>query len=228
MEARGDTLLVELLCEAAVSALSAGAPEAADTYLERALAEPPGDSQKATVLRLLGHAEVSLQRPEAAEHLRAALEQTEDVRERAELTRELAVPLVHSGHVHEAVSLLERSSDELSGADRELSLQLEADLVNAGRLHPELRSAALARARRLRDAGLRGQTFAERVALAAVAGEGDAVVARADDAIACARFPTARDRSRSRVRVAPPAAWIRRPVAAIRLTAFANNPESVG
>jgi hypothetical protein len=30
------------------------------------------------------------------------------------------------------------------------------------------------------------------------------------------------------VRTAPPAAWIRRPVAAIRFTAFASSPESVG
>jgi hypothetical protein len=43
-----------------------------------------------------------------------------------------------------------------------------------------------------------------------------------------ARRPAARDRSRSLVRTAPPAAWIRRPVAAIRPTAFANSPESVG
>jgi DNA-binding CsgD family transcriptional regulator len=187
VEARGDSLLVELLCEAAVNALSAGAPEAARTYLQRALAEPPLDSQMAAVLRLLGHAGASLHRPEAAEHLGAALDHTDDVGERAELTRELAVPLVHSGRVHEAVSVLERSSAELAGADRELSLQLEAELVNAGRLHPELRPAALARARTLRDAGLQGRTFGERVALAALAGEGDAVVATAKGAIACAQ-----------------------------------------
>jgi DNA-binding CsgD family transcriptional regulator len=186
VETRGDTLLVELLCEAAVGALSAGAPEAARTYLKRALAEPPADSQRPTVLRLLGHAEASLHRPEAVEHLRAALDLTEDVSERVALTRELAGPLVHSGHIHEAVSALERSSHELAGADRELSLELEADLVNAGRLHPELRPAALARARKLYESGLQGRTFAERVALAALAGEGDAVVATAEDAIACA------------------------------------------
>ena len=179
------------------SALSAGAPEAARTYLTRALTEPPAASQTAGILRLLGHAEASLYLPEAVEHLRAALDHTDDVRERAELTRELAVPLVHSGHIHEAVSVLERSSDELAGADRELSLELEADLVNAGRLHSELRRAALARACALRDAGLQGRTFAERVALAAVAGEGDAVVATAKDAIGCAaerprRRPVAR------------------------------------
>jgi hypothetical protein len=44
----------------------------------------------------------------------------------------------------------------------------------------------------------------------------------------CARRPAARDRSRSLVRTAPPAAWIRRPVAAIRLIALASSPESVG
>jgi DNA-binding CsgD family transcriptional regulator len=186
VDARGDTLLVDLLCEAAAGALSAGAPEAACAYLNRALGEPPAGAQSAHVLRLLGHAEASLHRPKAAEHLKAALDHTDDVRERAQLTRELAVPLVHSGHVHEAVSVLERSVAEMAGVDRELSLQLEADLVNAGRLHPELRGAALARARTLRDAGLQGRTFAERVALAAVAGEGDAVAATANDAIACA------------------------------------------
>jgi len=47
-------------------------------------------------------------------------------------------------------------------------------------------------------------------------------------AIPCARAPAGRLRSRTRVRVAPPAAWIRRPVAAIRRIAFASSPESVG
>jgi hypothetical protein len=48
-------------------------------------------------------------------------------------------------------------------------------------------------------------------------------------AIACARLPADRERSRIRVRVAPPADWIRRPVAAIRRTASATVVrESVG
>jgi DNA-binding CsgD family transcriptional regulator len=207
VEARGDTLLVELLCEAAVGALSSGAPETARTYLTRSLAEPPADSQSPTVLRLLGHAEASLHRPEAAEHLRAALDLTDDVRERVELTRELAVPLVHSGHVHEAVAVLERSHEELAGADRELSLELEADLVNAGRLHPELRPAAMARARRLYDAELQGRTFAERVALAALAGEGDAVVPTANHAIACARSALGDGRLLAEAGVEAPSYW---------------------
>jgi DNA-binding CsgD family transcriptional regulator len=207
IEARGDSLLVELLCEAGANALSAGAPEAARTYLKRALAEPPAESQRPTVLRLLGRAEGSLHRPEAAEHLMAALDLTDDVRERAELTRELAVPLIHSGHIHEAVSVLERSSDDLAGADRELSLELEADMVNAGRLHPELRPVALARARALYEAGLQGRTFAERIALAAVAGEGDAVAATAEDAIACARSALGNGRLLVEAGAEAPAYW---------------------
>ena len=43
-------------------------------------------------------------------------------------------------------------------------------------------------------------------------------------AMQCTRLPAARDRSRTLVRVALPAAWIRRPVAAIRRTALASSP----
>jgi hypothetical protein len=46
--------------------------------------------------------------------------------------------------------------------------------------------------------------------------------------MACARLPAARLRSRTRIRVAPPTAWIRRPVAAIRPIALASSPESAG
>ncbi len=183
----GDTQLVDVLCEAAVGALGAGAPETAVAHLERALAEPPADWQRARVLRLLGRAEVSQHEPRGEEHLRAALAAAADVRERVQIARELAVPLLHSGHVQQAVAVLERSADELGDTDRELSLELEADLVGAGRVHPDLRDAALVRARKLFHAGLAGSTSGERLALAAVAGEADAVAGTADEAIACAR-----------------------------------------
>ena len=47
-------------------------------------------------------------------------------------------------------------------------------------------------------------------------------------AIPCARFPAAQERSRSRVRTAPPALWIRCPAVLIRRTTLASRPESVG
>lgn len=204
---QGDTLLVDVLCEAASGAFAAGAPEAADAYLERALAEPPAASQRAGVLRLLGRTEVSQHRPQAAEHLRAALADAGDVRERAQIARELAVPLTHSGHVRQAVAVLERSAAEVGDTDRELRLELEADLVAAGRLHPELRHAALAQARALRDAGLRGTTRGERVALAAVAGEADAVLKNADGAIEYAQQALGDGQLLSEVGVESPSYW---------------------
>ncbi len=47
-------------------------------------------------------------------------------------------------------------------------------------------------------------------------------------AMPCALVPADRDRSRTFVRTAPPAAWIRLTLAPIRRTALANSPESVG
>jgi DNA-binding CsgD family transcriptional regulator len=207
VDPNGDALLVDVLSEAADGALTSGAPETAKAYLERALAEPPAASQRARILRLLGQTEVSQQELSAVDHLRAALDETSDVGERAEIARELAVPLLHSGRVHEAVDVLERSTRELGESDRELSLELQADLVNAGRVHPELRGAALARARRLGAAGLRGTTFGERVALAAVAGEGDAVIDTAADAVTCAERALARGQLLSEVGAESPSYW---------------------
>jgi DNA-binding CsgD family transcriptional regulator len=207
VDPNGDALLVDVLCDAAAGALAAGAPEMAEAYLERALAEPPAEWQRAGVLHLLGQAEVSQHQPRAEEHLQAALAAAADVRERVQIARELAVSLLHRGQVQQAVAVLEQSADELGDGDRELSLVLEADLVNAGRVHPELRAAALARARRLCYAGLSGDTFGERLALAAVAGEADAVAATADEAIACARRALADDRLLSEVGAESPSYW---------------------
>ena len=207
VDPNADALLVDVLCEAARGAAATGAPETALAYLERALAEPPAEWQRVGVLRLLGRAEVSQHQPRAAEHLRGALALAADLRERVEIARELAVPLLHSGHAQEAVAVLERSAEDLGETDRELSLELEADLINAGRVHPELRPAALARARRLCYAGLQGATFGERLALAAVAGEADAVAATADEAIGCAKRALAEGQLLSEVGAESPSYW---------------------
>jgi hypothetical protein len=207
VDPHGDTLLVDVLAEAASDALASGAPEAAETYLERALAEPPAASKRAGVLRLLGLAEASLHRVRAVEHLQAALDEAPDARGRAQLARELAVPLVHSGHVHGAVAVLERSAGELGGTERELSLEVQADLIHAGRLHPQLREAALSRARTLGEAGLRGSTRGERVALAAVAAEGDGVLGTASEATACAQRALGDGRLLAEVGTESPSYW---------------------
>ena len=166
------------------NAPSAGAPETARTYLKRALASrPPNPSGPPSCVCW---APRSLHRPEAAEHLMAALDLTDDVGERAELTRELAVPLIHSGHIHEAVSVLERSSTTWRAPT--------ARLARARGRHGQRRAASprvAARRSGTRTCLVRrrtpGRTFAERIALAAVAGEGDAAAPTAEDAVACAQ-----------------------------------------
>jgi DNA-binding CsgD family transcriptional regulator len=182
----GDPRVVDILRSAGTVALDAGAPESAVQCLTRALAEPPPDRGRAAILRELGSAEASLGRPHAVEHLQAALSLSSQPSERAEIARELSVPLMHSGHMTEAVDLLERATGELVDTDRELRLELEADIIGARRLHPALREAALEHIQGLRAARLEGRTFGERVALSAVALEPGFPDGTAAESIECA------------------------------------------
>ena len=182
----GDEAVVGVLRSAASAALAAGAPESAVQYLNRALVEPPEDRARVAILRQLGAAEASLQDPTGAEHLRTALSLSSQPTERAEIARELAVTLMHSGRMSDAVDLLERATGALAPEERELRLELEADIIAAGRLDPALRRGALERVRVLRAAGLRGRTFGERVALSAIALEPLSPVGTAAESIDCA------------------------------------------
>jgi DNA-binding CsgD family transcriptional regulator len=169
VEPHADAAVVAILRAAAADALAAGAPEPAIAYLGRALAEPPTARHRLAVLRELGVAETSLQRPAGLEHLRAALALAAKPDERAEIARQLAIPLTHSGAIREVVDLLDRTIAEIPEEDRELRLKLEADLIGAGRLDPALRKVAMARVDALAAARLKGRTRGERVALSAVA-----------------------------------------------------------
>ena len=203
----GDSAVVGILRSAATVSLGAGAPESAVHWLTRALAEPPPDRARGAILRELGTAEASLQRPVAVEHLQEALSLSSRPSERAEIAREIAVPLMHSGHMTEAVELLERAAGELVDADRELRLELEADIIGARRLHPALREAALERIQTLRAAGLEGRTFGERVALSAVALEPGSPDGKAFESIDCAERALGDGRLLAEAGVESPAFW---------------------
>jgi DNA-binding CsgD family transcriptional regulator len=207
----GNSEVVGILRTAATVALDAGAPESAVQCLARALAEPPPARAHVAILRELGTAEAALERPAAVEHLQEALGLSSQPSERAEIARELAVPLMHSGHITEAVDLLERVSGELVELDRELDrelrLQLEADIIGARRLHPELRKAALERIRALRAAHLEGRTFGERVALSAVSLEPGSPDGKASQSIECAERALGDGRLLAEAGVESPAFW---------------------
>jgi DNA-binding CsgD family transcriptional regulator len=202
-----DATVVGILRSAAAAALRAGAPESAVEYLSRAVAEPPPARTRVAILRELGAAEASLEDPAGAEHLQEALSLSSQPSERAEIARELAVPLMHSGQMHEAVELLERAAGGLAASDRELRLVLEADIIGARRLHPALRRTALERVMALRAARLPGRTFGERVALSAVALELESPAGTAAESIECAERALGGGRLLAEGGVESPAFW---------------------
>jgi DNA-binding CsgD family transcriptional regulator len=207
VEPRGDPAVAGILSSAGTTALAAGAPESAVQYLERALAEPPPGRALVPILRQLGAAEASLHNPAGAEHLRAALRLTSRPSERAQIARQLAAPLMHSGHVAEAVNLLERAAAELAPADRNLRFELEADIIGARRLDPALREAAFERLSTLRAARPRGRTFGERVALSALALEPDSPGGTAAESIDFAQRALGKGRLLAEAGVESPPFW---------------------
>jgi DNA-binding CsgD family transcriptional regulator len=169
-EPTGNPERVELLRRVAANALARGAPAAAAAWLGRALAEPPPPDSRAEVLLELGSAELRLAAPDAADHLRAAVEL---IREPGLLTtsvRQLALALAMSGEADRAVGALESAIDDVEPADRELALVLEAELASYAQ--QASRQARAPAARRLeRHAGLEGATPGERLVLASLAFE---------------------------------------------------------
>ena len=207
VEPCADPAVVGILRSAGTTALAAGAPESAVQYLERALAEPPPARALVPILRQLGAAEASLHNPAGAVHLRAALRLSSRPGERAQIARQLAAPLMHSGHVADAVDLLERAAAELAPADRNLRFLLEADIIGARRLAPASRKAAFERLSALRAARPRGRTFGERVALSALALEPDSPGGTAAESIDCAQRALGKGRLLAEAGVESPPFW---------------------
>jgi DNA-binding CsgD family transcriptional regulator len=166
----GDAWRVELLRRVAAEALVRGAPGAAVVMLRRALSEPPPSAARVEVLAELGTAEYRLGVPEAVEHLSAAVALTRDPRLLARSVHWLANALTMAGDSDRAVEAIEAAIEVVEPEDRELALELEAELAaHAQEAGLERRAPA---ARRLeRHAGLEGATPGERAVLASLAFE---------------------------------------------------------
>jgi DNA-binding CsgD family transcriptional regulator len=163
-EPRGQPWVVESLMTAARQALAQGATEAALTWLERALAEPPATpAVRARLMLDLGCAESLLGRREALEHLRAAHALAPDPVLRARAAVELAWAAGPTPDVGELVALLEHAIGDLDG-DRELTLELEA-----ARLAYAMLAGSDTAGELQRFANLAGDTAAERLLLAQLA-----------------------------------------------------------
>jgi DNA-binding CsgD family transcriptional regulator len=133
-EPSGDRWAVDILRTAAGSALEGGVPEAAVTYLRRALAEPPPPEARGEVLFELGRAEMGSYDPAAPEHLQQALTANDDPTWQVKVSRLLGVTLLATGHVEESFELLDRAAALASRSDPEAALELEAELLAGGQI----------------------------------------------------------------------------------------------
>jgi DNA-binding CsgD family transcriptional regulator/predicted negative regulator of RcsB-dependent stress response len=133
-----DSFVVTTLRQAARRSLAQGAPQAAASYLLRALDEPPEQAELTQVLHELGDAELHSGASDASRHLRQALDGRTDARERSQIVLSYARSLLVLGKAHEAVDLLRDTSDAVRNEDRELHWRLEAELMLASEYTPAL------------------------------------------------------------------------------------------
>jgi DNA-binding NarL/FixJ family response regulator len=124
--ARGEAWVVAALRAAGRSAMRKGAPESAVAYLQRALAEPPPEAERAQVLFELGGTEALTSGPAAVEHLRAAYEQTRDPVARGQIAVLHARTLLFTGSARGAGVLAEEAAAALGSEQADLRQALAA------------------------------------------------------------------------------------------------------
>lgn len=134
-----DPFVVDVLRQAARRSVAQGAPEAAVKYLQRALQEPPPESDRREVLRELGVAETRIFNADsAAEHLRRALAESADVTQSPTLVLEYTHALTLLAlRAAETVALLETLSEQVRD-DPALHERVTARLMIAGHYEPDL------------------------------------------------------------------------------------------
>ena len=132
----GDLWAVGVLSDAAAEALSRGAPESAVAYLTRALAEPPGDSDRHELVALLGRAEYLVYQPAASAHLLEAMQAASTAVDRGELALEAAKAMLMGDPdaSEAAIQILDRAVLDLALPGSQLSMRLEAHLLAAAGL----------------------------------------------------------------------------------------------
>lgn len=127
-EPEGAQRTVQALVRAAEDELNAGAPDAAVTFLRRALRESPSSQGRARLLQLLGHAETLTGGPQGFETLRLAYRTAKDPRERAEIALDHARAVGMVDDFRSAVEPLRHVLDQLE-AGSPLAAEVEAELM---------------------------------------------------------------------------------------------------
>ena len=144
---RGDASVVAVLRAAAAVASGRGAPETAETCLQRALNEPPQTALRGPVLLEFGLAQVASRRdPRAIAELRQAISMIEAPSERQTAALRAGRALGVAGYFEEAAAIIEQVP--------ELDMRLEAELAANRCQIAAHQPAAFAHLARYRDADL--------------------------------------------------------------------------
>jgi DNA-binding CsgD family transcriptional regulator len=147
-----DPWAVAQLTSAASAALRRGAPEAAVSYLERALAEHPDPDARREALIGLGRGFAMLRDVRSCiKRLSEALDLTEDTRRRVEIVHLLITMLSISRAAPRGIALLDREIAALPEDERALGLRLESDIDSIGFFSLTAKRAAAGRKRRFHD-----------------------------------------------------------------------------
>ncbi len=153
---RRDAAVVETLRDAGRRALDQGAADAARTYLERALAEPPDPGRRAEVLLELGIAELR-SGAAAIEHLEEADRLLDGTPRSVDAVLSLSAALFADGRQGDAADLLRTRIERLGPSGEAIALRLEVHLIGWARFDAQLypmardRLAAAIAATELRD-----------------------------------------------------------------------------
>ena len=150
-EPAADSWVVDRLVEATRAAERKGAPESAAVFLRRALEEPPPEADRPGLLLELGMAEALGDLPGWSEHLQRAVDVAPNAAAAAGAARVLALALLRTQRLAEAVEVLDRASSPLDPRHVELALQLEAEAVLAGMIDPATASSMAVRRDALRE-----------------------------------------------------------------------------
>jgi DNA-binding CsgD family transcriptional regulator len=118
VEPRGDDQVAETLLAAGQTAARRGAPDVAVSYLQRALAEPPGEGALVDVLVELGTAGALDRQPGYEEHLKAAIAATADPERAAEIALVLSNSEISAGRWEQSFVILERAYERLPPGSR--------------------------------------------------------------------------------------------------------------
>jgi DNA-binding CsgD family transcriptional regulator len=124
--ARGDSVAASVLRDAAESASRRGAPQAAATYLQRAVEERAGVDDRGRLLAALAVATFDAGLPGARDRLREALAHAEDHTSRVELLTRLATWHVLDAGDDELSALLAREIAADHAPDARLALEVAA------------------------------------------------------------------------------------------------------